>query len=203
MIGDAVTIAQNAFIRSHLATNVGGMAFSAAQQGFILRSDGQFLFGNATNSIKWDNAKLDIKGDITAGTIGRLNIKTTGLPSLYTGGSIMFANQFSLRSTNSQATDLWLTDNISFNNGTLNSTVPYAGMAIGSNSTGITRGAVEVGMKAVTGSNVEALNYVQMTSVGILMKQRDYITTSDNKAYVPAASFNANTSILTIFLPGS
>lgn len=108
MIGDAVTIAQNAFIRSHLATNVGGMAFSGAQQGFILRSDGQFLFGNATNSIKWDNATLEIKGDITAGSIGQLNIKTTGFlsGSGLVGGSIMFANQFSLRSTSTGATDM-------------------------------------------------------------------------------------------------
>lgn len=106
MIGDAVTIAQNAFIRSHLATNVGGMAFSGAQQGFILRSDGQVLFGNSSNFVKWNNSALQIQGDIVGGSLGILNVKTSGLPTVLNAGSLISQSQFSLRSYSSGATDL-------------------------------------------------------------------------------------------------
>jgi hypothetical protein len=128
--------------------------------------------------------KGDLEGGITAtsGSIGQLNIKTTGLPNFYTNGSIIFTNQFSIRNFSSGATDLWMTDNTSFNDGTLNVTAPYAGMAIGSLSTGITRGVLEVGTKRQIGSTVSALDYVQVTSAGILMKQRDFITATNNTA---------------------
>lgn len=111
----------------------------------------------------------------------------------------MFTNQFSLRNFSSGATDLWMTDNTAFNNGTLNVFAPYAGMAINSLSTGITRGVMEIGIKRQTGSTLGALDYVQVTSNGIVMKQRNYITATNNTASVPAAVISGN--VLTIYLP--
>lgn len=72
---------------------------------------------------------------------------------------------------------------------------------------GITRGVVEVGRKVSIGTNVEALNYTQLTSEGIFMKNIDYIPATidgvaiNSKATVPAAHFNTSTEVLTIFLP--
>jgi hypothetical protein len=204
VIGDAVTIAQNAFIRSDLATNVGGMAFSGTQQGFILRSDGQVLFGNSSNFVKWNNSALQIQGNITGGRVGVFDIKTTGLPPDIT--EVLYSSRVSIRNYTSGGSDIWITDNQSFNQGSQE--FHYgSGLAVNKGFTGLTSGAILIGNKAVSGNTETSVDFIMIAGGEIKIKNRDYIpstidgVTISNTATVPAADFNASTKVLTIFLP--
>jgi hypothetical protein len=49
---------------------------------------------------------LQVQGNIVGGSLGILDVKTSGLPTVLNAGSLISQSQFSLRSYSSGATDL-------------------------------------------------------------------------------------------------
>ena len=83
-------IDKTAFIRSFGAADM----TTGTSEGFYLRSDGEFMFGDAGgNNIRWDNVDLTIKGDIEADSLTLLNdatiTKTLTMGDATTKGSIV------------------------------------------------------------------------------------------------------------------